>query len=390
YDLASRSIAWLTDGSRECYTPVWSPDGSTIAYVENDAGDLGLTLHALNGKVDRYAELPGIHTQIEFTPDSRTVIFTFAGPDRPADLWTWTPSSQQPKQLTNSLPAAIEPGLFVKPVHVYYPSLDADVNVPALLYAPHGAHAQRDGSHPGVLYVHGGPTAQYDNDFVIAVQHLVLRGYVVLAPNYRGSTGYGKRWREANRFDMGRGDTHDVVAGADYLVREGWCDAKRIGITGVSYGGYMTMTGLTFHPEKFAAGSALVPFVNWFTEHENEREDLQYWDEQNMGDPVKDRERWRAMSPIFFIDRITAPVQLFAGGHDPRCPLSESEQIRDKLHKRGRPVELHVYADEGHGFRKIENRVDAYKKRAAFFDMHLNSAFSNQVLDFGKIPDSSL
>ena len=369
FDLESRSIRWLTDGAHECYTPVWSPDGKTIAYAENIEGNLGLTLHTLDGKVDRYADVPGLHTQIAFTPDGQTLAFTFAGPDRPADLRTFSLTNYQSRQLTHSLPASIDPALFVKPVHVYYPSLDEGVNVPALLYVPHGA--QQDGSHPGVLYVHGGPTAQFDNDFVIAVQDFVMRGYVVLAPNYRGSTGYGKPWREANRFDIGRCDTRDVVAGADYLAREGWCAPKRIGITGVSHGGYLTMTGVTFHPEVFAAGSALVPYVNWFTEHDNEREDLQYWDEQNMGDPVKDHDRWHAMSPIFFVDRITAPVQLFAGGADPRCPPNEAEQVRDALQKRGRYVELHLYPDEGHGFRKIENRVDAYSKRAQFFDRYL-------------------
>ena len=369
FDIASRSIEWLTDGSHECYFSAWSPDGARVAYVENRESDLIIVVHALNGEVKHYSIGPGIHSQPKFTPDGQSLAFIFSGPDCPADLWTLDLTSNQTNQLTNSLPDSIDRSLFVSPIHVYYPSLDEDVQVPALLYLPHGA--KRDGTHPAVLFVHGGPTAQHDNDFVIPVQDLAMRGYVVLAPNYRGSTGYGKPWREANRFDMGRGDTNDVVAGADYLVHEGWTDPKRIGITGVSYGGYMTMTGLTFHPDKFAAGSALVPFVNWFTEHANEREDLKYWDRQNMGDPVTHRDRWHAMSPIFFIDRVKAPVQLFAGAHDARCPLDESEQVRDELQKRGRPVELHVYWDEGHGFRKIENRVDAYKKRAAFLDRYV-------------------
>ncbi len=370
FDLASRAVDWVTNGGRECYYPKWSPDGTRIAYVENHEGNWGIVVHALNGSMDRFRIGPGIHSQVEFTPDGQSLVLTFAGPDRPADLWTLSLTDRQTTQLTNSLPDSIERSLFVAPVHVYYPSLDEGIRVPALLYAPHGA--KKDRSHPAVLYVHGGPTAQHDNDFLVAVQDLVVRGYVVLAPNYRGSTGYGKQWREANRFDLGRADTNDVVAGADYLVREGWADPRRIGITGISWGGYMTMTGVTFHPDKFAAASALVPFVNWFTAHENVREDLKYWDRQNMGDPVEDRDRWHAMSPIFFVDRVKAPVQLFAGAHDVRCPLDESEQVRDELHKRGRPVELHVYWDEGHGFRKIENRVDAFKKRAAFLDQYLN------------------
>jgi len=372
FDVASRTIGWLTGGSHECYSPVWSPDGKRLAYAENREGNIGLTVHALDGTIGRYADRPGIHSQIEWTPDGRSLVFTYSGPDHPADLWLFSPLDGQVRPLTDSLPGTIDRGAFVKPMHVTYPSLDDGIHVPALLYAPHGA--KQDGSNPAVLFVHGGPTSQYDNDFILAVQDLAMRGYVVLAPNYRGSTGYGRTWREANRFDIGRADTRDVVAGADYLAREAWADPQRIGITGVSHGGYLTMTSLTFHPEKFAAGSALVPFVNWFTGHENSRGDLQYWDLQHMGDPVKDRERWRAMSPIFFVDRIAAPVQLFAGGHDPRCPLDESEQIRDALRQRGKPVELHVYADEGHGFRKTENRVDAYKKRAAFFDRYLMRA----------------
>lgn len=369
FDLATRSVEWISDGAHECYTPVWSPDGRRVAYIENVDGDHGLVLHTLGGETRRIDGEPGLHAQLAFTPDGESIVYTFAGPDRPADLWRLTLASGQAVQLTDSLPSPIDRSAFVRPVHVYYPSLDDGVQVPALLYVPQDA--QRDGSHPGVLYVHGGPTAQFDNDFVVAVQDLVMRGYVVLAPNYRGSTGYGKIWREANRFDIGRCDTNDVAAGADYLAREGWCSPDRIGVTGVSHGGYLTMTCLTFQPERFAAGSALVPYVNWFTEHANERADLQYWDLQNMGDPEKDRDRWRAMSPIFFIDRIRAPVQLFAGGTDPRCPPGEAEQVRQALQARGMTVELHLYSDEGHGFRKIANRTDAYKKRAQFLETHL-------------------
>jgi dipeptidyl aminopeptidase/acylaminoacyl peptidase len=131
------------------------------------------------------------------------------------------------------------------------------------------------------------------------------------------------------------------------------------------------MTCTTKYPDKWAAGSALVPFVNWFTEHASEREDLQYWDNQNMGDPVKDYDRWYANSPIFFIERITAPIQLIAGGNDVRCPKAEAEQVRDQLLALGRPVELHIYADEGHILRQLANRTDAYRKRAEFFDRYL-------------------
>jgi dipeptidyl aminopeptidase/acylaminoacyl peptidase len=189
---------------------------------------------------------------------------------------------------------------------------------------------------------------------------------VVLAPNYRGSTGYGRAWQHANRFDLGGVDTQDVVAGADYLVREGLADAARIAVTGRSWGGYLTMTCLTQYPDRWAAGSAVVPFLNWFTAHANSRQDLQHWDVENFGDPEENRDLWRERSPFFFLDRIQAPVQLISGAHDIRCPASEALQARAELVAWGKVCDLVLYEDEGHSFLKIENVLDVKKRRLAF------------------------
>ncbi len=338
-------------------------------YQANRNGNMDLVLHDLDHGAAYLSAPAGIKNQMHFTPDGESIVFTYAGAAHPADVWRLSLSGGTLHQLTDSLPASIDRSVFVEPTHVWYPSLDAGVQVPALLYVPKELPAT--GQPPAILYVHGGPTGQHDNDWYPSVQDFVTRGYVVICPNYRGSTGYGKAFREANRFDLGRGDTNDTAAAADYLINAGLADPKRIAITGVSYGGFLTMTCTTKYPDKWAAGSALVPFVNWFTEHASEREDLQYWDEQNMGDPVKDYDRWYANSPIFFIDRITAPIQLIAGGNDVRCPKAEAEQVRDQLLALGRSVELHVYEDEGHILRQLANRLDAYQKRADFFDRYV-------------------
>ena len=194
---------------------------------------------------------------------------------------------------------------------------------------------------------------------------------MVIAPNYRGSMGYGREFREANRFVMGKLDLDDVVKSVDFIVGTGLADAKRIAVTGGSFGGYLTMCALTKHPDVWAAGSALVPFLNWFTEMANERDDLQYWDKQNMGDPEKDKERLREASPIFSIERIKAPVQMIAGAHDPRCPVSETLQARDELQRLGKRADVVIYEDEGHGFLKLDNRLDAYKKNLQFLTIYL-------------------
>jgi dipeptidyl aminopeptidase/acylaminoacyl peptidase len=304
YDVTTRSIDWITNPDCEYYYPVWSPRGDQIAYQRLREGNVDLILHDVTGArgLEVVQITPGVHNQQRFTPDGSTLIFTCGGAAYPPDLWTLQLSYRRTRQLTDSLPGEFDRSVFVAPKHVWYPSLDPDVQVPALLYLP--KDVSPDSLPPAVLYVHGGPTSLHDNDWYPAVQDFVTRGYVVICPNYRGSTGYGKAFKVANRFDLGRGDTNDVAAAADYLISQGLADPQRIAVTGISYGGFMTMTCATQYPARWAAGSALVPFVNWFTEHASEREDLQYWDDQNMGDPVKDYERWYANSPIFFVDRI--------------------------------------------------------------------------------------
>jgi dipeptidyl aminopeptidase/acylaminoacyl peptidase len=197
---------------------------------------------------------------------------------------------------------------------------------------------------------------------------MLSRGWVVLQPNYRGSTGYGRGWQYASRYDQGGVDTRDVVAGAQYLIQKRLADPQRIAVTGRSHGGYLTMTSLTQYPDIWAAGSAVVPFLNWFTSHANSRDDLQYWDRQNFGDPVKDHDLWYERSPFFFLDRVKAPVQLICAANDPRCPASESIAARDALLALGRSVDFSLYPDEGHSFLKTENVVDAELRRVQFLE----------------------
>jgi len=370
FDLASHRIEWLTDPIHECYSPCWSPDGQRIAYRENHDGNILIAVQRLGREKRIFQVGPGVHTQLAFTPDSRYLAFTFSGPRNSLDLWILDIKEEKPRRLTNSLDPSIDPETFVLPSVVRFNSVGGR-SIHGLLYKP--AKTNKDKKPPGIVYVHGGPSAQHENDWFPSVQDLVSRGFVVLAPNYRGSTGYGNEFRDANRFVMGRDDLADIVAAADYLVTERVVDAGGIAVTGISYGGYLTMCALTKNPDRWAAGSALFPFLNWFTEFESEREDLRYWDRENMGDPVKDSDRFREASPIFFMDRVRVPVQLVAGTQDPRCPLSESVQARDALLRLGKPVEFVVYEDEGHSFRKVKNRVDAWKKRATFLEKHLKN-----------------
>jgi dipeptidyl aminopeptidase/acylaminoacyl peptidase len=192
----------------------------------------------------------------------------------------------------------------------------------------------------------------------------------VLCPNYRGSTGYGKTWQEANRYDLGQGDLEDVMGAVDYLITQDLAQPTSISVTGGSYGGYMTMMAITKYPQAWAAAVSIVPFLNWFTEYANEREDLQYYDRQMMGDPVENQQRWHDCSPVFFLENIETPVLLLAGAHDPRCPAEETQQAIDKLAELGKTYAAHIYPDEGHGFTRIENRIDAIKRQVDFLEKY--------------------
>jgi dipeptidyl aminopeptidase/acylaminoacyl peptidase len=200
---------------------------------------------------------------------------------------------------------------------------------------------------------------------------MASRGWVVLVPNFRGSTGYGRDWQRASRFDYGGVDADDVTAGAHYLRREGLADPGRIAVTGRSHGGYLTACCLTRFPDLWAAGSAVVPFLNWFTNHNEIRPDLKKWDLENFGDPVKDYQLWRERSPSFFLDRVQAPLQLICGRHDARCPVSDSIEAYDTLKRLGKEADMVIYEDEGHSFLRIENVLDSESRRIEFLARYL-------------------
>jgi dipeptidyl aminopeptidase/acylaminoacyl peptidase len=367
YHLATNEVVWLTAGEGEKVHPTWSADGNTLAFLVNHGPYNEISMIDMESKSMSTLQVErGIHYWPQFTPDGEGLVTIFENPCHPCDLWYLSLSEGTSRPITQSLPSALQEEPFVLPSEISYPS-DEGVSVPALLFQP----ATMEGNRPAVVYVHGGPTSITPFEWDPQIQYMVSRGWVVLAPNYRGSSGYGREWQVANRFDLGGGDTRDIVAGADYLAREDLTDPDRIAITGVSFGGYLTMTSLTQYPDHWAAGSAIVPFLNWFTVIENERPDLQHWDRENFGDPDKDRDLFYERSPYFFLDRINSPVQIVCGAHDLRCPVSESIEAKEALEAKGKTCDFVLYPDEGHYFLNIENSVEYKKRRAAFLAQHL-------------------
>ena len=361
-NLQDGEFTWLTRGEGDKSMPAWSADGSRLAYLHTQGPENWLVvLNLESGENKHFQAGPGAHARPCFTPSGEQLVFTFENPSHPPDLWLLSLSEGSCRQLTRSLPPEFDKSLFSMPEHLEYTSLDG-VRVPALLYRP----AASEKLPPAVILVHGGPSWLFQYNWYPLFQHMLSRGWLVIAPNYRGSTGYGRAWQLASRYDLGGVDANDVIAAAQFLKRANLADPDRIVVTGRSHGGYLTMVCLTQAPEIWAGGSAIVPFLNWFTGHANSREDLQHWDLENMGDPVTNAELWRSRSPYFFLDKISAPVQLICGAHDPRCPVSESIEARDRLISLGKPVDFQLYTDEGHAFLKMENQIDSELRRVEF------------------------
>lgn len=373
-EISTRKITWLTTEKWEVNSGKFSPDGRRLTWTTNEDGNINIFLDDLASRKSHALPLAqGLNTlagsDTSFTRDGMRFLYNHDGPNAPNDLWVYDFASQKSHQLTHSLLAGVRTESMVEPFLVHYPSRDGKWQISAFVYTPY--NAERNGKNAGVVLVHGGPDAQTLNNFNRNVQYLANQGFFVIAPNYRGSSGYGREFRDANRFDMGGGDLEDVVAAADWLGKTGYVDAKKVAVMGGSYGGYLSMMAVSKAPEHWAAGVPIVPFVNWFTEIENEDPLLRQYDIATMGDPMKDKARLQERSPINFVDQIKAPLLLLAGGHDPRCPRTEAEQVASAVKKHGGVVELKVYENEGHGFARLENQIDALTRVAEFLKKYV-------------------
>jgi dipeptidyl aminopeptidase/acylaminoacyl peptidase len=376
-DIASKKIHWITQDKWEISGETFTPDRQFLTYSANVDGNTEIYLYDLSSGKARALPLPkGVNFTAgrpsPFTRDSSRLLYYHNGPTAPGDLWVYNLAGGKSHQLTYSLVGGVRSENMVEPYLVHYSSEDGKWTVSAFVYVPY--NLPRNGEHPAIVYVHGGPTAQTMNTFNRFVQYMANQGYIVIAPNYRGSTGYGKEFQQANLFDMGGGDLQDVLAAADWIKQTGYVDPKKLILMGGSYGGYMTMMGVTKTPEMWAAGVAIVPFVNWFTEIQHEDPVLQQSDLATMGDLVKNKALYEDRSPINFVEQIKAPLYLLAGGNDPRCPKEEAQQVVDAVRKRGGVAEYKVYENEGHGFARVENQIDAYKRVADFLQAHVPPA----------------
>jgi dipeptidyl aminopeptidase/acylaminoacyl peptidase len=299
-------------------------------------------------------ELPaGVLGALEFSPDGSRLAVGLSTPSSSGDVWSWDVADGGLTRWTRSEVGPLDPTTFVTPELVRYPTFDA-LQIPAFVYRPQGGQGRR----PVIIDIHGGPEGQARPGFGLNYQQWVADlGAVVIVPNVRGSSGYGKTWLAADNGPLRQASVQDIGALLDWIATQPDLDPERVVVHGGSYGGFMVLASLAAYSDRLAGGVnifGIANFVSFLENTEAYRRDLrraEYGDER---DPAM-RAVFDQISPIHLTDRMTAPLLVIQGANDPRVPQSESEQIVDAVRAEGRPVWYLLATNEGHGFRKKFN-----------------------------------
>jgi dipeptidyl aminopeptidase/acylaminoacyl peptidase len=383
------------------FGPLASPDGSRFAHIEVRDGYVGLTVAPLGplvpvkrgpgrppkvprpvsaaGSGVRIDPWPGVWRIVDWLHDGSAVLAVGESEGRPQDLWLLPASGPagdaRPRQVTRSLPVVLEPalgGAVVPGERVRIAARDG-LRIEGTLWRPPAATGRRGGSRvPAIVYPHGGPTWQAYRRFDPFKQLLVRDGFAILDVDFRGSTGYGRAFRLANRGEWGHADAHDVIDAARWLEAQPWCDG-RLAIWGGSYGGYLVLCALVEEPDLWRAGVDLYGDSDIAESYRHGdrvgRLDL----ERQMGRP-DDPERgplYRRGSPVHRAERIEAPLLILHGRRDKRVVPLMSEKMVEALEIEGKHHEVVWYDEEAHGWERRETRRDAYSRTLAWLKRHV-------------------
>ena len=319
---------------------------------------------------------------VNISPSEKNMILFVASDKSPVNLWNYKFEDQSLKQLTKTLSPEVDPNDLVQAEVIKFNSFDGQ-EIHSILYKP--LTASKDAKVPALVWVHGGPGGQSRAGYSQSVQYFVNHGYAILMVNNRGSSGYGKSFYKMDNRNHGDKDLMDCVFGKRWLAKQGYIDSTRIGIYGGSYGGFMSLAGIIFHPEEFKVGVDLFGVANWTR---TLRSIPPYWESfrkalyEEMGDPNSaDSVRLKKISPLFNTDKIKTPLLVLQGSNDPRVLPVESDEIVAGAKNNGTPVEYVKFPDEGHGFVKKENQMKAAEETVKFLDKYLKGTWVKPKLN---------
>ncbi len=373
-DIASRKKTWITDTQWEASPGSFSPSGDRLTYSLNADGRTSIQFVDAKTLKPISTNIPeGLNFEVgDPSPFSSAGNFLFSHQDstHAPNLYVLTGSGAAPQQITHVESASLRAAVLPQSQIVHYRSFDGKI-ISAFLSMPF--NLKRDGTNPLIVLPHGGPTGQTVDSFSPRIIALVSRGYIVIAPNVRGSTGYGAEFERANYQDLGGGDLQDEVYAVKFMKETGYVDTKKIGITGGSYGGFMTLMAIGKAPNVWAAAVEEYGIIDWYTMLKHSDPYLQEYEKSLLGDPEKDRDKYEAASPIKYLRNERAPLLVLQGENDIRVPREEAAQVVDILKKEGRTVDVVYYPQEGHGFIKREDQIDEITRMIDWFDKYLKA-----------------
>jgi len=370
YDLAA-GLRWVETPEHDVDELSGSPDGRLLAWIENVDGWARVRVRDL----ERGEDLPEpklprgctfvFGSGLTFSPDGSHYALIWEQPRRPPEIWVVETATGSVRQLTDSRIGRLRDEDLGEPELVTFPTFD-DREIPAWLYRP-----EEDGRVAVVLAIHGGPEAQERPNYRPLYQYLRSRGIAVLAPNIRGSTGYGKSYQKLIHRDWGGGDVEDFRHAAEWLRSQDWIDPERLAVFGGSYGGFAVLSCTTRLPEYWAAGVDIFGPSNLVTFARAVPPTWRRFMALMVGDPESEEEFLLERSPLTYIEDLRAPLLVIQGANDPRVVQTESDQLVERLRELGREVEYEVFEDEGHGFTRKSNELRAYRLAAGWLERHL-------------------
>ncbi|MCU0499413.1 MAG: S9 family peptidase [Anaerolineae bacterium] len=356
YHLADRRWEWAIQHDHDVEGASISKNGRIMAWSVNEQGRSKLHARDLTtGEAIPVPNLPmGVVFASQINPDGTRLAMIFARPGEASNLSEFDLQTGELHALGQSMIGGIDPAIFIEPELITYPTFDGR-QIPAWLYRPKQGRAP----YPVIVSIHGGPEAQERPTYNYAglYQYLLNRGFAILAPNIRGSTGFGVSYQKLIHRDWGGAELKDIEHAAKYLQTLDWIDANRIGVFGGSFGGFATLSALSRLPQYWACGVDVVGPSNLITFVQSVPPTWRRMMKQWVGDPEEDRDLLIERSPITYVDQIRAPLLVIQGAKDPRVVQAESDQLVERLRQKGGDVQYYVDEQEGHGATRAENRL---------------------------------
>ena len=370
-NVGSPKVNYVNDGWID---PKWeieglgfSKDFKYMSATYNENGYVHLKLREFESKKELPSPpLDGILGGGNFAKDGSCIV-SFTSPTNAPDVWKWNPNTQELKQLTFSIYAGIDRSIFNEPKLISYKSFDG-LEIPAFLYLP--PNYKEGEKIPFLVHAHGGPESQYQPYFIRNVQYLMLNGFGILAPNPRGSSGYGREYLNLDNYKNRKNSLKDYKAGVEWLIEKGYTEKGKLAIRGGSYGGYVVLGMITEYPNLFSAAIDIVGIANFKTFLENTKAYRRALRESEYG-PLSDPDFLESVSPLNKAHLIKTPLLVIHGENDPRVPVSEARQILKAVIDNGGIADSLIFPDEGHGTSKRPNVITSYRTQVKFLNEHL-------------------